>query len=49
MAAVCEQPDPPWSAVVEAHDAVHHALVAAAGSPRILRAYERSPGRCGCS
>ena len=40
MAAVCEQPDPPWSAVVEAHDAVHHALVAAAASPRILRAYE---------
>ena len=44
MAAVCEQPDPPWSAVVEAHDAVHHALVAAAGSPRILRAYEALAG-----
>jgi DNA-binding GntR family transcriptional regulator len=44
MAAVCEQPDPPWSAVVEAHAAVHHALVAAAGSPRILRAYEALAG-----
>jgi DNA-binding GntR family transcriptional regulator len=44
MAAVCEQPDPPWSAVVESHDAVHHALVAAAESPRILRAYEALAG-----
>lgn len=44
MGAVCEQPDPPWSAVVEAHDAVHHALVAAAESPRILRAYEALAG-----
>jgi DNA-binding GntR family transcriptional regulator len=44
MAAVCEQPDPPWSSVVEAHDAVHHALVAAAESPRILRAYEALAG-----
>jgi DNA-binding GntR family transcriptional regulator len=44
MAAVCEQPDPPWSSVVEAHDAVHHALVKAAGSPRILRAYEALAG-----
>ena len=44
MAAVCEQPDPPWSSVVEAHDAVHHELVVAAGSPRILRAYEALAG-----
>jgi DNA-binding GntR family transcriptional regulator len=44
MAAVCEQPDPPWSAVVEAHDAVHHAIVAAAGSPRLQRAYEALAG-----
>ena len=44
MAAVCEQPDPPWSAVVEAHDAVHHAIVAAAGSPRLQRAYESLAG-----
>jgi DNA-binding GntR family transcriptional regulator len=44
MAAVCEQPDPPWSAIVEAHDAVHHALVAASRSPRIVRAYEALAG-----
>jgi DNA-binding GntR family transcriptional regulator len=44
MAAVCEQPDPPWSAVVEAHDAVHRALVRAADSPRIMRAYEALAG-----
>jgi DNA-binding GntR family transcriptional regulator len=44
MGAVCEQPNPPWSSVVEAHDAVHHALVAAASSPRILRAYEALAG-----
>jgi DNA-binding GntR family transcriptional regulator len=44
MAAVCEQPAPPWSAVVDAHDAVHHALVAAADSARILRAYEALAG-----
>ena len=44
MAAVCEQPDPPWSAVVEAHDAVHRALVAASESPRIVRAYEALAG-----
>ena len=44
MAAVCEQPDPPWSAVVEAHDAVHHAIVVAAASQRILRAYEALAG-----
>jgi DNA-binding GntR family transcriptional regulator len=44
MAAVCEQPDPPWSSVVEAHDGVHHALVAASESPRILRAYEALAG-----
>jgi DNA-binding GntR family transcriptional regulator len=44
MAAVCEQPDPPWSTVVEAHHGVHRALVAAAGSPRILRAYDALAG-----
>lgn len=44
MAAVCEQRDPPWSTVVEAHDAVHHALVAASQSPRLLRAYEGLAG-----
>jgi DNA-binding GntR family transcriptional regulator len=44
MAAVCEQADPPWSTVVEAHDAVHHTLAAAARSPRILRAHEALAG-----
>jgi DNA-binding GntR family transcriptional regulator len=44
MAAVCAQPDPPWSSVVDAHDAVHGALVAAAGSPRIERAYAALAG-----
>jgi DNA-binding GntR family transcriptional regulator len=44
MAAVCEQPDPPWSAVVDAHQRVHAALVAAASSPRIERAYAALAG-----
>jgi DNA-binding GntR family transcriptional regulator len=44
MAAVCAQPEPPWSAVVDAHDHVHGALVAAAGSPRIERAYAALAG-----
>ena len=44
MAAVCDQPDPPWSAVVEAHDRVHGAIVAAARSPRIERAYAALAG-----
>jgi DNA-binding GntR family transcriptional regulator len=44
MAAVCAQPDPPWSAVVDAHDRVHSAIVAAARSPRIERAYAALAG-----
>jgi len=44
MGAVCAQPDPPWSAVVEAHDRVHGAIVAAARSPRIERAYAALAG-----
>jgi DNA-binding GntR family transcriptional regulator len=44
MDAVCAQPAPPWSAVVDAHAAVHGALVAAAGSPRLQRAYEGLAG-----
>ena len=44
MAAVCAQPDPPWSAVVDAHDHVHSSIVAAAGSPRIERAYAALAG-----
>jgi len=44
MAAICAQPRPPWSAVVDAHDQVHGALVAAARSPRIERAYAALSG-----
>jgi DNA-binding GntR family transcriptional regulator len=44
MAAVCAQRDPPWSAVVDAHAAVHGALVTAAQSPRLERAYESLTG-----
>jgi DNA-binding GntR family transcriptional regulator len=44
MAAVCAQPNAPWSAVVDAHDRVHGALVAAAQSPRIERAYAALAG-----
>ena len=44
MAAVCAQPDPPWSTVVDAHGRVHGALVAAARSPRIERAYHALAG-----
>jgi DNA-binding GntR family transcriptional regulator len=40
----CDEPDPPWSAVVAAHDAVHRALVDAAHSPRISRAYAALAG-----
>ena len=44
MAAVCEQPARPWSAVVDAHDHVHSRLVAAARSPRLERAYATLTG-----
>jgi DNA-binding GntR family transcriptional regulator len=44
MAAVCDQTNPPWSAVVDAHDQVHSAIVAAARSPRIERAYAALSG-----
>jgi DNA-binding GntR family transcriptional regulator len=44
MAAVCAQADPPWSAVVDAHDRVHGAIVAAARSPRLERAYAALAG-----
>ena len=46
---VCAQPDPPWSAVVDAHDRVHRALVAAAESPRIGAPTPRWPASCACS
>ena len=44
LRAVCEQADPPWSDVVAAHNRVHGALVDAARSPRISRAYAALAG-----
>jgi DNA-binding GntR family transcriptional regulator len=44
MGAVCAQPAPPWSAVVDAHAAVHGAIVTAADSPRLERAYAALAG-----
>jgi len=44
LRAVCEQLDPPWSDVVAAHDRVHRAIVGAAQSPRISRAYAALAG-----
>ena len=37
---ICARPAPAWSAVVDAHEGVHRALVAAGGSARILAAYD---------
>ena len=39
LSAVCERPRPSWSAMIEAHDSIHTAIVDAAGSPRISRAH----------
>jgi DNA-binding GntR family transcriptional regulator len=44
LRAVCGQADPPWSEVVAAHDGVHRAMVDAAQSPRISRAYDAHAG-----
>jgi DNA-binding GntR family transcriptional regulator len=44
LAAVCRGRGRSWSAVVEAHDAVHRELVAAAHSPRILAAHDSLAG-----
>lgn len=41
---VCSKANPPWGAVAEAHDDVHLALVRAAGSERIARAYDSLAG-----
>jgi DNA-binding GntR family transcriptional regulator len=41
---VCAQPAPAWSEVAEAHNDVHRALVSAAGSERIARAYDGLAG-----
>jgi DNA-binding GntR family transcriptional regulator len=44
LARVCARRDPAWSAVADAHNDVHRALVAAAGSERIARAYDGLAG-----
>jgi DNA-binding GntR family transcriptional regulator len=44
LSATCARKRPGWGAVVEAHDAVHAALVEAAGSPRILAAHRALAG-----
>ena len=44
LARVCARPDPAWGDVSEAHNDVHLALVRAAGSERIARAYDGLAG-----
>ena len=44
LSAVCARRRPGWSAVVDAHEAVHTALVEAANSPRIAAAHETLAG-----
>lgn len=44
LAAVCARRSPSWRAVVDAHDAVHTALVTAGGSARISAAYASLAG-----
>lgn len=39
LSAVCARRRPGWSAMIDAHDPVHAAIVAASGSPRIVRAH----------
>jgi DNA-binding GntR family transcriptional regulator len=44
LSAVCARQRPGWSAVVDAHEGVHRALVEAAASPRIAAAHEALAG-----
>jgi DNA-binding GntR family transcriptional regulator len=44
LSSVCRRRSPEWSAVVDAHDALHAALVAAADSPRIAAAHAALEG-----
>jgi DNA-binding GntR family transcriptional regulator len=39
LRTACERPDAPWSGVVDAHAAVHRAIVESAGSSRIAAAH----------
>ena len=44
LASACAARGPAWSAVVDAHDALHTALVAASGSARIVAAHAALAG-----
>ncbi len=44
LATVCGRRTPAWRAIVDAHDAVHTAIVTAGGSPRIGAAYDQLAG-----
>jgi DNA-binding GntR family transcriptional regulator len=44
LADVCARPDPAWGDVADAHNAVHLAIVRAADSERIARAYDGLAG-----
>jgi DNA-binding GntR family transcriptional regulator len=44
LTAACAGDDPPWSAINEAHAALHSAIVAAAHSPRIAAAHAALSG-----
>jgi len=44
LGAICARPHPPWSDVADAHNAVHLAIVRAAASERIARAYDGLAG-----
>ena len=44
LAAACAADEPGFAGVTEAHEALHHALVAASGSPRIVAAHRALGG-----
>jgi DNA-binding GntR family transcriptional regulator len=44
LQAACEGDDPPWGPINDAHADLHHAIVAAAHSPRIEAAHEALSG-----
>lgn len=39
LSTVCRRRDPSWTEILDAHDPVHTAIVAAAGSPRLAAAH----------
>lgn len=44
LARTCERKRPAWGSIVEAHDALHTAIVEAAASPRLTAAYRSLTG-----